>query len=79
MVNIETEKLSLIKWLEGIENSEIINQLLLLKQATENTFPVTALEKEWIDKGIKAIEEGRIKTHEQVNELAAKKYPSLVK
>ena len=78
-MNIETEKLSLIKWLEGVLNSELINQLLLVKHSSEDTSSISELEKQLIDSGLIAIEEGRTKTHEQLLELTAKKYPNLVK
>ena len=45
MMDIQAEKLELIQWLAGINESRIVRQFILLRQANEVTSVLTAAEK----------------------------------
>jgi predicted transcriptional regulator len=78
-MNIEAEKLDLIKWLAQIDDSKIIKQFMLIKKSNEETGAVSLSqeEKEAINKGLKSISEGHHRTHVEVKEESKKKYPNL--
>jgi predicted transcriptional regulator len=80
-MDIQAEKLNIIKWLAGIQESKVIKQFILLKKSSEE-FPSKKLsqaEKLAIDKGLHAIKDGRIKSHEEVMKITRKKYTQLFK
>jgi predicted transcriptional regulator len=80
-MNIQAEKLDIIQWLAKINDSKIIRQFVLLKRMSEEAGPLTLSqeEKEAIEKGLKAVEEGRYQTHEEVMAATKKKYAHLFK
>lgn len=80
-MDIQAEKLDIIQWLAGIEDSRIVKQLLALKKLNEEIVikELTIEEKVAIDKGLTSIKEGRIKSHEDVTKATKKKYPTLFK
>jgi predicted transcriptional regulator len=80
-MNIQTEKLDIIQWLAGVNESKVIRQFMLLKRTNEETTSIvlSEAEKQAIDKGIQAIEAGRVESHEEVMESTKKKYPQLFK
>lgn len=80
-MDIQAEKLNIIKWLAGIQESKVIKQFILLKKSNEE-FPSKKLsqtEKLAIDKGLQSIKDGRIKSHEEVMKITRKKYTQLFK
>jgi predicted transcriptional regulator len=80
-MNIQAEKLDIIQWLAGVNESSVIKQFMLLKRTNEETTSIdlSQEEKQAIDKGIQSIEAGRAKSHEEVMEITRKKYPQLFK
>lgn len=80
-MNIQAEKLDLIQWLAGVNESRVIKQLMLLRRTNEEktSIDLSEAEKQAIDKGIQSIEAGRVKSHEEVMEVTRKQYPQLFK
>ncbi len=80
-MNIQAEKLDIIQWLAGINDSRIIKQFMLLKKTNEEmtSINLSQAEKKAIDKGLQSIKEGTIKSHEEVTEVTRKKYAHLFK
>lgn len=80
-MNIQAEKLDLIQWLAGIDDSKIIKQFMLLKKSSQGNVDVdlSQKEKDAIDIGLESMKEGRSKSHKQVVEATKKKYPNLFK
>jgi predicted transcriptional regulator len=80
-MNIQTEKLDIIQWLAGVNESHVIKQFMLLKKTNEDktSIDLSETEKKAIDKGIQSIEAGRVKSHEEVMEVTRRKYPQLFK
>jgi predicted transcriptional regulator len=80
-MNIQAEKLDIIKWLAGINDSRIIKQFMLLKKSNQEMLPISLSqgEKDAIDKGLKSLNEGHLTSHEEVKEITQKKYPHLFK
>lgn len=80
-MDIHAEKLDIIRWLAGVNDSKVIRQFMLLKKSSEEMVSVnlTSAEKEAIDKGIESIRENRFKSHEEVTEITQKKYSHLFK
>ena len=80
-MNIQAEKLDLIQWLAGIDDSKIIKQFVLLKKSSQGMVDVdlNQEEKNAVDIGLKSMKEGRSKSHEQVAKATKEKYPNLFK
>ena len=80
-MDIQADKLSIIEWIAGINDSRIIRQFKSLQKSNQEqaSFPLSSAEKSAIDKGLKSIEEGKVHTHESVMESTKEKYPNLFK
>ena len=80
-MDIQVEKLSLIAWLTGINNSDVIRQLKILQKSKpqKSVIKLTKAEKAAIDKGLRSIKGGCVRSHEQVMKATAKKFPGLIK
>jgi predicted transcriptional regulator len=80
-MNIQTEKLDIIQWLAGVNESQVIRQFMLLKRTNEEktSIDLSETEKRAIDKGIQSIEADKVKSHEEVMEVTRRKYPQLFK
>jgi predicted transcriptional regulator len=80
-MDIQAEKLDLIQWLTGINDSNIIRQVSALRESTEKAASnkLSQAEKDAVDKGLQSLNEGRFKSHEDVMEITRKKYPHVVK
>jgi hypothetical protein len=78
-MNIQAEKLDIIQWLAGVNDIKTIRQFKLLKESNESppTVSLTQAERDAIDKGLVSVKEGRIKSHEEVEDETRKKYPQL--
>jgi predicted transcriptional regulator len=78
-MDLQAEKLDIIKWIAGINESKIIKQFTLLKEINEEMASVKLdpLEKQAIDAGLDSVKAGRFKSHEEVAEATKKKYPHL--
>jgi hypothetical protein len=80
-MDIQADKLSLIEWLAGINDSRIIKQFKTLQQSSQQqaNAPLTPAEKSAIEQGLKSIEEGKVHTHKSVMRSTKEKYPHLFK
>ena len=80
-MDIQAEKLNLIKWLAEINDLEVIKQFKTLQKSSleKGAIILTDAEKSAIDQGLKSIEEDRVQSHERVVEMTKSKYPSLFK
>lgn len=78
-MDIQSEKLNLIRWLAGIEDIKLIHQLKVWQSSTEgnSTTTLTKEEKSAIDQGLKSIKQGRVKSDDQVKQSTQDKYPDL--
>ena len=80
-MDIQGDKLSLIEWIAGINDSRIIRQFKSLQKSNQEQVSVslTSAEKSAIDQGLKSIEEGKVHTNESVMESTKEKFPNLFK
>ena len=80
-MDIQAEKLNLIKWLAEINDLEVIKQFKTLQKSSleKGAIILTDAEKSAIDQGLISIEEDRAQSHERVVEMTKSKYPSLFK
>ena len=78
-MDIQAEKLNIIQWLAGINDGNVILKIKELKKSNEEILAISIEEKVAIDKGLKSIEEGRFKTHEEVVHATKKKYSQVFK
>jgi hypothetical protein len=78
-MDLQAEKLDIIKWIAGVNESKIIKQFTLLKEINEEMASVKLdpLEKQAIDAGLDSMEKGGFKSHEEVKDATKKKYPHL--
>ncbi|MEP0712881.1 hypothetical protein [Algoriphagus sp.] len=67
-MDIQAEKINLIHWLSKINDTKVINQLKAIQIENEESEvnPLSSNEKRAIEKGLKQIEEGNVKSHESV-------------
>ncbi len=81
MMDIKAEKLSLIEWLAGVEDSRVIKQFIALQKSNQDYIngKLTRQEKLAIDKGLQSIKDGKVQPHSSVMESTKKKYPNLFK
>ncbi len=78
-MDIQAEKLNIIEWLAGINDSKIIRQFKSLQKSNQKQADLTISEKSGIDNGLNSIAEGKVHTHESVMESTREKYPNLFK
>ena len=79
-MDIQADKLSLIEWIAGINDSRIIRQFKSLQKSNQKQVTsLTSAEKSAIDQGLKSIAEGNVHTHESVVQFTKEKYPNLFK
>ncbi len=78
-MDLQTEKLDIIKWFAGVSESKIIKQFALLKEMNQKMASVKLdpFEKQAIDAGLDSMEKGGFKSHEEVKDATKKKYPHL--
>jgi hypothetical protein len=80
-MDIKAEKLALIQWLAGINDSQIISRFQALKRTSEQTASeaMSPAEKDAIRQGLQSVKAGKTKSHEEVTQLTREKYPQLFK
>jgi predicted transcriptional regulator len=80
-MDIQAEKLSLIEWIAGIDDSRIIKQFKSLQQSNQEQAndSFSSEEESAIDQGLKSITEGKVHTHDSVIQSTKSKYPQLFK
>jgi hypothetical protein len=74
-VNIEKDKLEIIKWVTTLKDETAIERLKLLKDSGSKTDwwdQISEAEKNAIDAGLADIKAGRIIPHEEVKKLYGK-------
>jgi predicted transcriptional regulator len=78
-MDLQTEKLDIIKWIAGVNESKIIKQFAVLKEMNQEMASVKLdpFETQAIDAGLDSIKAGRFKSHQEVTEATKKKYPHL--
>ena len=78
-MDIAAEKLNIIQWLNDINDKKVIHQLLSLKESFEENALVEKEVKDAIDLGLRSIEQGKLRLHDEVVDLTKDKYPELFK
>jgi hypothetical protein len=73
----EDKKKELIDWISNLENQSMLEHLMELKNTdeTEKIYYVSEAEREGIERGMKDLKEGRIKSHDEVKKDLKSKYP----
>ncbi|WP_262248946.1 hypothetical protein [Parapedobacter soli] len=78
-MDIQAEKLGIIRWLSTLDDRKLISQLVSLKNSTTKQVKLnlSTEEKEAVDAALKSAEEGRVISHEDVMANTRNKYPNL--
>lgn len=74
-LNVEKEKLEIIKWVTGLKDNTAIEKLKMLREKPKNADwwgEITDEEKAAIDKGLEDIKAGRVKPHREAKKLYEK-------
>ena len=74
-MNIEKDKLEIIKWVTTLKDETSIERLKMLKDSRSKTDwwdQISDEEKNAIDKGLADIKAGRLKPHKEVKKLYEK-------
>ena len=73
-LNILNQKLELIQWLSTIEDSSIIDKIMILRKKESKDWwnTISEAEKESIELGLKDVETGKLNSHSKVRELYEK-------
>lgn len=80
-MDIQADKLSLIEWIAGTDDTRIIQQIKSIQLSNEKNTSTTLsqAEKKAIDEGLESIAKGHVHTNESVVEYIKKKFPNLHK
>ena len=67
-MDIQTEKLRLIEWLAGLNDTKIINEFLSLKKKKEEDWweRISAEERSEIEEGLAQADKGEVVPHKEV-------------
>ena len=74
-LNVEKEKLEIIKWVTGLKDTTAIERLKMLRDRPKNSDwwdEISDEEKTAIDKGLEDIKAGRVKPHKEARKLYEK-------
>jgi len=73
-MNLQATKLELIQWLSTIDNPNIIEKILAIRNDQKEDWwkNLSALEKESINKGIEDADAGNLKNHDQARKIYGK-------
>lgn len=74
-LNVEREKLEIIKWVTGLKDNTAIERLRMLRDMPKKTDwwdEITDEERAAVDKGLADIKAGRIRPHREVKKLYEK-------
>lgn len=74
-LNVEKEKLEIIKWVTGLKDNTAIERLKMLREKSKKADwwnEITDEEKAAIDKGLEDIKAGRVKPHKEARKLYEK-------
>ncbi len=69
-MDLQLTKLELIEWLLSLKDDRIISKIKAIKSSTNDITDSQILES--IDKGLKDMEEGNMKTHQEVRKIYEK-------
>lgn len=80
-MDIQEEKINLILWLSKINDTKVINQIKAIQIENEESdiYYLSSDEKRAIEKGLKQIEEGKVKSHDTVMDSVKATFPTLFK
>ncbi len=74
-INIDREKLDIIKWVTGLKDNAAIERLRMLREHPKKMDwwdEITEEEKSAIDKGLEDIKAGRIRPHKEAKKMYEK-------
>lgn len=73
-INIEKDKLEIIKWVTTLKDETSIERLKMLKNSSKTDWwdQISDEEKNAIDKGLADVKANRVKSHKEVKKLYAK-------
>ncbi len=74
-MNVEREKLEIIKWVTGLKDNTAIERLRMLRDMPKKTDwwdEITDEERAAVDKGLADIKAGRIRPHREAKKLYEK-------
>jgi len=74
-LNVEKEKLEIIKWVTGLKDNTAIERLRMLRDMPKKTDwwdEITDEERAAVDKGLADIKAGRIRPHREAKKLYEK-------
>ena len=74
-LNVEKEKLEIIKWVTGLKDNTAIERLKMLREKPKMSDwwdEITDEERAAIDKGLEDIKAGRVKPHREAKKLYEK-------
>ena len=73
-MNIEKDKLEIIKWVTTLKDETSIERLKMLKNSSKTDWwdQISDEEKNAIDKGLADVKANRVKSHKEVKKLYAK-------
>jgi hypothetical protein len=74
-LNVEKEKLEIIKWVTGLKDNTTIERLKMLRDNPKKAdwwIEITEEERAAIDKGLEDIKSGRVKLHKEAKKLYEK-------
>lgn len=74
-LNLEKEKLEIIKWVTGLKDNTAIERLKMLRKSPKKSDwwnEISEEEKSAIDKGLADIKAGRVKPHKEARKLYEK-------
>ena len=78
-MNIQSEKLDLLRWIAGITDEQILQKFISLKNISSPVTDLSEEQKKSVDLAFKDIEQGKIYTHEQVMQQVNEEFPQLFK
>ncbi|MBS1543219.1 MAG: hypothetical protein JST14_06265 [Bacteroidetes bacterium] len=71
-LNVEKEKLEIIKWVTGLKDNTAIEKLKMLRESPKKKDwwdEITDEERAAIDKGLEDIKAGRVKPHREAKKI----------
>jgi thiamine pyrophosphate-dependent acetolactate synthase large subunit-like protein len=77
-MDIQAEKLQLIEWLAGLNNTAVLKQLIILKKEQEKDWwsQISEEEKSEIQEGLRQADRGEVTPHKEVMEKYKKWHTS---
>lgn len=76
-MGINSEKNNLIQWISETEDEGLIHRIKMLFETSPVNTNLSKEEKKAVDEGIRAIEKGEMKSHDEVKQLTKEKFSHL--